>query len=124
MLARVHKTVKRLTRNRRSMVTVTLADGSGFLDLAFFNQPWAAGIYKAGHRGRGLRHRDPLPGRLQLANLEAEILGGDERDLVHTGRITPVHRATEGSRRGRSASSSSRRSRGSRRSPIRCRPTC
>ena len=35
-------------------------------------------------------------GRLQLANQEIELLKGDDQDLVHTGRITPVHRATEG----------------------------
>ena len=96
VLAHVHKTAKRLTRNRRSMVTVTLRDGSGYLDLTFFNQPWAAKTYEEGIEvaasGTVTRYR----GRLQLANLEAEILGGDERDLVHTGRITPVHRAAEG----------------------------
>jgi ATP-dependent DNA helicase RecG len=96
VIARVHKTVKRLTRRRQSMVTVTLADGSGTLDLTFFNQPWAASIYKEGLElavsGTVTRYR----GRLQLANQEAEVLGGDERDLVHTGRITPVHRASEG----------------------------
>ena len=35
-------------------------------------------------------------GRLQLSNQEVEFLGGDEADLVHTGRITPVHPASEG----------------------------
>ena len=35
-------------------------------------------------------------GRLQLQNQEVEILRGDEAETVHTGRITPVHRATEG----------------------------
>ena len=35
-------------------------------------------------------------GRLQLANQEVEVLRSDEQDLVHTGRITPVHPATEG----------------------------
>ena len=78
---------------------------------------------QGGHRGRGLGHRDRYRGRLQLANLEAEILGGDERDLVHTGRITPVHRATGGITTRTIPSSCSPRSRGSRRSPIRCRPT-
>jgi ATP-dependent DNA helicase RecG len=96
VIAHVHRTMKRLTRRRQSMVTVTLSDGSGMLDLTFFNQPWAAGIYKEGLEvavsGTVTRYR----GRLQLANQEAEILGGDERDLVHTGRITPVHRASEG----------------------------
>ena len=95
MIARVHATVKRLTRRRQSMVTVTISDGTGKLDLTFFNQPWAAGIYKAGLElavSGTVTHR----GRLQLANQEAEILGGDERELVHTGRITPVHRASDG----------------------------
>jgi ATP-dependent DNA helicase RecG len=96
LIVTVKKTVKRLTRRRQSMVTVTVTDGTGFLDLTFFNQPWAAGIYKEGRElavwGTVTRYR----GRLQLANLEAEVLGGDERDLVHTGRITPVHRAAEG----------------------------
>ena len=96
VIARVHKTMKRLTQRRQSMVTVTLSDGSGSLDMTFFNQPWAAGIYKEGLElavsGTVTRYR----GRLQLANQEAEILGGGERDLVHTGRITPVHRASEG----------------------------
>jgi ATP-dependent DNA helicase RecG len=96
VIARVRRTYKRLTRRRQSMVTVTIEDGSGSLDLTFFNQPWAAGIYKEGVEvaasGTVTRYRS----RLQLANLEAEILGDDERDLVHTGRITPVHRASEG----------------------------
>jgi len=96
VIARVHKTTKRLTRRRQSMVTITITDGTGYLDLTFFNQPWAAGIYKEGLEvavsGTVARYR----GHLQLANQEAEILGGEERDLVHTGRITPVHRASEG----------------------------
>nr|MBA3739050.1 hypothetical protein [Actinomycetota bacterium] len=96
VIARVHKMNKRLTRQRRSMVTITITDGTGYLDMTYFNQPWAAGIYKEGIEvavsGTVTRYR----GRLQLGNQEAEILGGEERDLVHTGRITPVHRASEG----------------------------
>ena len=96
VIARVHKTAKRVTRRRQTMVTVTITDGTGFLDMTFFNQPWAAGTYKEGLEiavsGTVTRYR----GHLQLANQEAEILGGEERDLVHTGRITPVHRASEG----------------------------
>jgi ATP-dependent DNA helicase RecG len=96
VIAHVRTTAKRLTRRRQSMVTVTISDGSGVLDLTFFNQPWAAGIYKEGLElavsGTVTRYKN----RLQLANQEVEILGGDERDLVHMGRITPVHRASEG----------------------------
>jgi ATP-dependent DNA helicase RecG len=96
VIARVRKVAKRLTRRRQTMVTVTLADGSGFLDLTFFNQPWAASLYREGMEvavsGVASRYR----GRLQLANQEVEVLGGGDADLVHTGRITPVHPASDG----------------------------
>ncbi|HET7234836.1 MAG TPA: ATP-dependent DNA helicase RecG [Actinomycetota bacterium] len=96
VIARVKKVAKRQTRNRRSMVTITLYDGSGYLDLAFFNQPWMASIYKEGHEVAVSGVVQLYRGRLQLANQEVELLKGDEADLVHTGRITPIHRATEG----------------------------
>jgi ATP-dependent DNA helicase RecG len=96
VIATVRKVYKRLTRRRQTMVTVTLADGTGFLDLTFFNQPWTASMYREGTEvavsGVATRYQR----RLQFANQEVEILRGDERDLVHTGRITPVHPATEG----------------------------
>ncbi len=96
VIARVKKVAKRQTRRRQTMVTITLADGSGFLDLTFFNQPWAASNYKEGHElavsGTVAMYR----GRLQMANQEVEVLKGEDFETVHTGRITPVHRATEG----------------------------
>ncbi|HYG71070.1 MAG TPA: OB-fold nucleic acid binding domain-containing protein, partial [Actinomycetota bacterium] len=96
VIARVKSVAKRQTRQRRPMVTVTLYDGSGYLDLTFFNQPWLANAYRAGMElaVSGIAQR--YGRRLQFANQEVEILRGDEQDLVHTGRITPVHRATEG----------------------------
>jgi len=96
VIARVKKVAKRQTRNRRSMVTITLYDGSGYLDLTFFNQPWIASMYKEGHEVAVSGVAQLYRGRLQLANQEVELLKGDEADLVHTGRITPIHRATEG----------------------------
>jgi ATP-dependent DNA helicase RecG len=95
VIARVKRTAKRQTRRRQSMVTVSLYDGSGYLDLTFFNQPWAAGLYKEGQElavsGTAGRYR----GRLQMANFEVEVLHEDA-DTVHTARITPVHPAAEG----------------------------
>ncbi len=96
VIARVRRVQKRQTRNRRSMVTLTLSDGSGYLDLTFFNQPWLASTYREGHELAVSGVTQLYRGRLQLANQEVEPLRGDEQDLVHTGRITPVHRATEG----------------------------
>jgi ATP-dependent DNA helicase RecG len=95
VIGRVRRVAKRATRSRQSMVTVTVADGTGFLDLTFFNQPWLANVYKEGQElavsGIAGRYR----GRLQLANQEVEVLTSDG-DTVHTGRITPVHPASEG----------------------------
>ena len=96
VIARVKKVAKRQTRNRRSMVTITLYDGSGYLDLTFFNQPWVASMYKEGHELAVSGIAQLYRGRLQLAKQEVELLKGDEADLVHMGRITPVHRAAEG----------------------------
>jgi ATP-dependent DNA helicase RecG len=96
VIGRVRRVTKRLTRRRQSMVTVTLYDGTGDLDLTFFNQPWAAATYREGVElavsGKAATYR----GRLQLANQEVEVLREDDAETVHVGRITPVHRATEG----------------------------
>ena len=49
VIARVKRVTKRQTRRRQSMVTITLYDGSGYLDLTFFNQPWTGSMYKEGY---------------------------------------------------------------------------
>jgi len=96
VIGRVKRVDRRLTKRRQSMVTVKLYDGTGTLDLVFFNQPWTASTYREGIElavsGLAAAYR----GRLQLANQEVEILRGDEAERVHTGRITPVHPAAEG----------------------------
>ena len=96
--ATVLGTVKRVrpAHTRRSPVTVTVTDGTGELDLAFFNQPWAAKRYRVGVELAAWGVASRYGRRLQLSQQEVEILGGDEHDPVHTGRITPIHPATEG----------------------------
>jgi ATP-dependent DNA helicase RecG len=97
VIARVKSATKRLTQRRhQSMVTVTLTDGTGYLDLAFFNQPWAVSIYREGVEVAVSGITTMYRRRLQFANQEVEVLRGDDRDLVHTARITPVHPASEG----------------------------
>src|SRR2546422_8473086 len=96
VIAAVKKVAKRQTRRHQTMVTVTLYDGTGYLDLTFFNQPWAASMYRAGSELAVSGVSTLYRGRLQLAKQEVEVLRGDDADLVHTGRITPVHAATEG----------------------------
>ncbi len=96
VIARVKKVAKRLTRRRQAMVTVTITDGTGYLDLTFFNQPWTVGMYREGQELAVSGVVQLYRGRLQLVNQEVEPLRGDDRDLVHTGRIVPVHPASEG----------------------------
>jgi len=96
VIARVTGVSKRPTRRRQTMVTVTIYDGTGYLDIPFFNQPWTASVYRKGMElavsGIVTRYQR----KLQLANQEVEVLRGDDADLIHTGRITPVHPASEG----------------------------
>jgi ATP-dependent DNA helicase RecG len=96
VIGTVRSAQKRLTRRRQSMVTVTIADATGVLELAFFNQPWVASMYRSGTELAVSGVASRYGRKLQLANQEVEILRGDERDLVHMGRITPVHPATDG----------------------------
>jgi len=96
VIARVKRVNKRQTRRRQSMVTVTLYDGSGNLDITFFNQPWTATLYREGHEVAASGLVQLYGGRRQLAKQEVELLKSDDRDPVHTARITPIHRATEG----------------------------
>jgi ATP-dependent DNA helicase RecG len=95
VIAAVKKVFKRQTRRHQSMVTATLYDGTGYLDLVFFNQPWAAATYKEGSELAVSGVAGMYRGRLQLANQEVEILR-DDGSPVHSGRITPVHPASEG----------------------------
>jgi ATP-dependent DNA helicase RecG len=96
VIGRVRRVTKRLTRRRQAMVTISLYDGTGYLELTFFNQPWVERQYAEGTElavsGKVATYR----GRLQLQNQEVEVLRDLEAETVHVGRITPVHAATEG----------------------------
>ena len=96
VIATVRKVAKRLTRRHQTMVVIQLADGTGSLDLTFFNQPWTANLYKAGTELAVSGFVTLYKGKLQLSNQEVEILRGEGVETVHTGRITPVHPASDG----------------------------
>ncbi len=89
------KSLPRRGRRPMPIVTVHLADRTGYVELTFFNQPWAARTYRAGMELAASGVVGRYKGMLQLRNQEVEILRG-EADAVHTTRITPVHPATEG----------------------------
>ncbi|HWO71549.1 MAG TPA: ATP-dependent DNA helicase RecG [Actinomycetota bacterium] len=92
---KARKSLPRRGRPPIPIVTVRLADRTGYLELTFFNQPWAARTYRAGMELAASGVVGRYGRMLQLRNQEVEILRG-EADAVHTTRITPVHPATEG----------------------------
>jgi len=96
VIATVSKVFRRPTRRGQPMVIVTLSDATARLDLTFFNQPWLASVYKVGQEVAVSGVVTLYRGRTQIANQEVELLRGDESDLIHTARITPVHPASEG----------------------------
>jgi ATP-dependent DNA helicase RecG len=96
VIGRVARVNQRRTRRGQAMVTITIFDGSGYLDLTFFNQPWIASQYKQGVELAVSGLAQSYRGRLQLANQEVEVLRGADAQTVHTGRITPVHPAADG----------------------------
>lgn len=99
VIGHVGRVDSRRTRRGQTMVTVVLDDGTGRLELPFFNQPWVARQYRPGDEVAVSGRLGVYRGRVQLGNQEVEVLrggGSGEADGVHTGRIIPVHRATEG----------------------------
>jgi ATP-dependent DNA helicase RecG len=96
VIGHVLSVAARRTRRGQSMVTVVVADPTGRLELPFFNQPWVARSYRKGMEVAVSGRVENFRGRPQLANHLIEVLSGDEGETVHTGRITPVHAATEG----------------------------
>jgi ATP-dependent DNA helicase RecG len=97
VIGKVATVASRRTRYGKSMVTVRVYDGTGFLELPFFNQPWKATQYRQGMEvavsGQVKSRRG---GTVQMVSPEVEPLSGEDADQVHTGRIIPIHRATEG----------------------------
>jgi ATP-dependent DNA helicase RecG len=77
-------------RGRRSLVTASVADETGAIEVQWWNQPWLM---------KSLREGDEvvLFGRLRggkLVGPEYEVVHGD--DSIHAGRIVPVYPLTRG----------------------------
>ncbi|MDH3755620.1 MAG: DEAD/DEAH box helicase, partial [Acidimicrobiia bacterium] len=85
VLVEVRNVESRRTRNRRTMVTVDVTDGSGRLSLTFFNQPWRARQLVVGTQAVVFGKVDTYRGRRQMANPVVDLVGDK------TGRIVPVY---------------------------------
>ncbi len=92
----VAKVDSRPLRGRRHMLTVRIGDGTGYLDIVFWNQPFRARSFSQGMPVAVAGRVERRMGRLQLGgSLFVESLSSSGAG-VHTGRIVPLHPATEG----------------------------
>ncbi len=89
VLVTVRSVTKRMTRNRRSMVNVAVGDGSGRMDVVFFNQPWRERQLKEGLQIALFGKADTYRGGLQMANPIVDLIGD------RTARIVPIYPQSE-----------------------------
>jgi ATP-dependent DNA helicase RecG len=89
VLATVRSVTKRTTRNRRTMVTVNVGDGSGRMEVVFFNQPWRERQLREGLQIALFGKADVYRGGLQMSNPVVDLIGD------RTGRIVPIYPQSE-----------------------------
>ncbi len=90
VLVRVQSCSARRTRNRRSLVEVTVADDTGTLGLTFFNQPWRERQLEPGVEAVVFGRLDQYKGREKMTNPLVDLVGD------RTGRIVAVYPQSEG----------------------------
>jgi ATP-dependent DNA helicase RecG len=89
VLVSVRSVRKRTTRNRRTMVNVNVGDGSGRIDVVFFNQPWRERQLREGLQIALFGKVDTYRGGLQMSNPIVDLIGD------RTGRIVPIYPQSE-----------------------------
>jgi len=85
VLATVKRVQSRRTRQRRTMVEVDVFDGSSYLHLVFFNQPWRSRQLSVGTEAVLFGRLDSFRGRPQMSNPVVDLVGD------RTGRIVPIY---------------------------------
>ncbi len=89
VLVSVRTISKRSMRNRRTMVNVVVGDGSGRLQVVFFNQPWREKQLREGMQVALFGKAEVYRGGLQMTNPVVDLIGD------RTGRIVPVYPQSE-----------------------------
>jgi ATP-dependent DNA helicase RecG len=89
VLVSVRSVSKRAMRNRRTMVNVVVGDGSGRLQVVFFNQPWREKQLREGLQVALFGKAEVYRGGLQMTNPVVDLIGD------RTGRIVPVYPQSE-----------------------------
>ncbi len=93
IIARVHKAYVRQTRGGAAVFKAVLTDGTGSVEVTWFNQAYLANEIKPGRQIVISGTVDEYLGRLCFTSPEWEPL---RDELLHTNRIVPVYPLTEG----------------------------
>lgn len=94
IIGSIFSTEMRLSKNRRmKMVEASVGDGTGFIHVTWFNQPWLAKSLPKGKQVILSGKVDRFMGRITMTNPDVENL--DEEQL-HTNRIVPVYALSAG----------------------------
>jgi len=98
ILAEVQRVRTRPARNRRTVVTITVRDGTGTLEVVFFNQPWRARQLTEGTEAIFWGKVGDYKGTRQMANPVVDVVAGVDEPVVgrqrRTLRILPVYPAS------------------------------
>jgi ATP-dependent DNA helicase RecG len=88
VFAEVRKIASRRLRGNRTLVEAIVYDGTSYLYLTFFNQPWRAQQLPVGTEAAFFGKLDRFRGRLQMTNPVVDVLGhiGEK-----TGVIVPIY---------------------------------
>ncbi len=89
VLVEVRSVTKRMTKNRKTMVTAQVGDGSGRMDVVFFNQPWRERQLRAEMKIAVFGKPERFRGTWQMANPIVDMIGD------RTGRIVPIYPQSE-----------------------------
>lgn len=87
----IQKVTTQTTRSGKSVVRLTIHDGTAPIEATWFNQPYLAKRFRAGREIVLSGTVDEYLGRLVFNAPEWEPL---QRELLHTGRLVPVYPLT------------------------------
>lgn len=94
VIASVRETKVDRVRGNRSRVTVTIGDGTGYIDCVWWNQEWRARSLTEGTEAAFSGKIKTFRGRPQMDSPAYDLLSA-VGESVHTGRIVPIYPATE-----------------------------
>jgi ATP-dependent DNA helicase RecG len=97
IIVNVRSTTLRRINDNRSLIKCRVSDGTGYMDLTWFNQPYLEKQLPEGRQIVVSGRVDQYLGRPTMNAPEWEPLDKDQaREQVHTNRLVPVYPLTEG----------------------------